>query len=174
MLVGLSSTYPAVPSEYHWLSSRPRSRLGWPKMDAWLYICETIVITSDGMVSWLVTCTQLERCGMNRCLELLLISSIVCNCVGYDWKPCFHITPECGWLNDPHPAFSRGQVNDRKQTDFWMPYILDPRGLYHVFYQCNLNSTLPPWAPGQEGTRSFYAPINKYKLVAPSCMPMAW
>ena len=92
MLVGLSSTYPAVPSEYHWLSSTPRSRLGWPKMDAWLYICETIVITSDGMVSWFwssrialrnrepsltVTCTQLERCGMSRCLELLLISSIV-------------------------------------------------------------------------------------------------
>ena len=46
-----------------------------------------------------------------------------------------------------------------------MPYISDPRGLYHVFYQCNLNSTLPPWAPGQEGTRSFTAPLNiKYEL----------
>ena len=42
-----------------------------------------------------------------------------------------------------------------------MPYVSDPRGLYHVFYQCNLNSTLPPWAPGQEGTRLFCAPINK-------------
>ena len=47
-----------------------------------------------------------------------------------------------------------------------MRYISDPRGLYHVFYQCNLNSTLPPWAPGQEGTRQFYAPPNKYKLAA--------
>ncbi len=53
---------------------------------------------------------------MNRCLGLLLISSIVCNCIEYDWKPGFHITPGRGWLNDPHPAFSRGQKVILKRT----------------------------------------------------------
>ena len=49
-----------------------------------------------------------KRCGMNRCFGFLLIFSVTCNCVEYDWKPGFHITPEYGWMNDPHPAFSRG------------------------------------------------------------------
>ncbi|XP_065891882.1 sucrose-6-phosphate hydrolase-like isoform X1 [Dysidea avara] len=67
------------------------------------------------------------------CIWLTLMYSTICNSAQFNWKPGFHITPERGWLNDPHPAFSR-----------------DPKGLYHVFYQCNPNSTLPPWAPGQQ------------------------
>ena len=74
---------------------------------------------------------------MNRCLGSLLVSSIICNCVGYDWKPGFHITPERGWLNDPHPAFSRGNLEIKiysKQTDCEC-------GTFQILEDCIMSST---------------------------------